>query len=635
MKISIVTINYNNLAGMKKTRESIISQTCKDYEWIVIDGGSTDGAKEFLQEHSNEMSYWCSEKDKGVYNAQNKGIALAKGDYVICMNSGDCFHDKDVLQNVFKQNHSEDVLYGDWMRVYPDGKIEKKEAPQKMTPYFFYYDNICHQAMFIKTSVMQNSPFDETYKVYADWSKWQELLQKGCSFYNVQLVVCDFEAGVGLSEKNVDLCIEEKSRMQNEQPESVKKEFECIRRELKDGLDAAKSYIEIQNKNIENLEIIRQEQQTAISELRSDNEIKQRGIDNLKSLVAQMGPVFFNKYANGTYQLVTYKKSYANLINLNLKFLNSLANNNDGGRKFGRINDAAAFSYERYKTAYPDVQGDALQHYINVGVQEDRFLYIHGDMGKLRQQPASDIPLISIVVTSYNYAHFIRETLDSLASQTYKNIEVIVIDDGSRDNSVEVISEYVKKYDFIHLYTHSNHDNKGLPASMRLGIEKSKGEYVAFCESDDYLRNDYVQKKVDIINRYENVGIVSNAIKMFGNQKDIEVRGWVCQHIRKLLKQGGTPVDMRYNQDFNFIPTLSSVMIKREILMDLDYNTPIPAWIDFWLYRQILINNVLYFVDEELTFWRQHESYNGLENSSKIYGRLAEFLEKSNRLLGL
>jgi glycosyltransferase involved in cell wall biosynthesis len=170
---------------------------------------------------------------------------------------------------------------------------------------------------------------------------------------------------------------------------------------------------------------------------------------------------------------------------------------------------------------------------------------------------------------------------------------------------------------------------------MRLGIEKSKGEYVAFCESDDYIREDYIQKKVEIINRYENVGIISNAIKMFGNQKDIEVRGWVCQHIRKLLKQGGTPVDLRYNQDFNFIPTLSSVMIRRDILMELDYNTPIPAWIDFWLYRQILIKYVLYFVDEELTFWRQHESFNGLENSSKIYNQLADFLEKSNKLIGL
>lgn len=634
MKISIITINYNNLSGLKKTRDSIIHQTYKDYEWIVIDGGSTDGAKEFLQEHSNEMSYWCSEKDDGVYNAQNKGIALAKGDYVICMNSGDTFHDENVLKNVCSQDLTADVIYGDWMRVYPDGREEKKNAPKEISPYFFFYDNICHQAMFVKTSVMQNSPFDETYKVYADWSKWQELLQKGCSFYNAQLVVCDFEAGVGLSEKNFTLCIEERNRMHNEQPDSVKKNIEGIRKELKEELAAFKSHIEEQNKHIENLEKIRVEQQTAISELRSDNEIKQRGIDNLKSLVAQMGPVFFNKYANGTYQLVTYKKSYANLINLNLKLLNWLANSNDSGRKFGGVY-AAAFSYERYKTAYPDVQGDALQHYINVGVKEDRFLYLQGDMGKLRQQPANDMPLISIVVTSYNYAHFIRETLDSLISQTYKNIEIIVIDDGSKDNSVEVISEYVNKYDFVHLFTHPNNINRGLPESMRLGIENAKGEYVAFCESDDYIREDYVQKKVDIINRYEDVGIISNAIKMFGDEKDIEVRGWVCQHIRKLLKSGGTPVDMRYNQEFNFIPTLSSVMIRRDILMSLDYNTPIPAWIDYWLYRQILIKYMLYFVDEELTFWRQHESYNGLENSSKVYGRLAEFLKKSNRLLGL
>lgn len=375
------------------------------------------------------------------------------------------------------------------------------------------------------------------------------------------------------------------------------------------------------------------EQQTIIKNQQDYIEQLSIIIRQLHQHIDEILPVYRNKYSMRTYQLISYNSIYEKFISLYLKFLSVFA-------KKKRLNKCGLsgmndFSEERYMTAYPDVQGDALRHYIHEGIKEGRFLYTHGDMGMLKKQQTNDMPLVSIVVTSYNYAHLISETLDSLVRQTYKNIEIIVVDDGSKDNSVEVISEYVKKYDFIHLFTHPNHDNKGLPASMRLGIEKSKGEYVAFCESDDYLRNDYVQKKVDIINRYENVGIVSNAIKMFGNQKDIEARGWVCQHIRKLLKQGGTPVDMRYNQDFNFIPTLSSVMIKREILIDLDYNTPIPAWIDFWLYRQILINNVLYFVDEELTFWRQHESYNGLENSSKIYGRLAEFLEKSNRLLGL
>ena len=80
MRLSIITINYNNIDGLIRTRDSIISQTFKDYEWIVIDGGSTDGAKDFLQYHNEEISYWCCEKDNGVYNAQNKGIAKAKGE---------------------------------------------------------------------------------------------------------------------------------------------------------------------------------------------------------------------------------------------------------------------------------------------------------------------------------------------------------------------------------------------------------------------------------------------------------------------------------------------------------------------------------------------------------------------------
>ena len=256
-------------------------------------------------------------------------------------------------------------------------------------------------------------------------------------------------------------------------------------------------------------------------------------------------------------------------------------------------------------------------------------------MGAPKAQPTDSAPLISFVVTSFNYAHLITETLDSLINQTYKNFEIVVVDDGSKDNSLEVIQNYVNKYPFIHLFTHPNHENRGLPASMRLGIEKATGEYVAFCESDDYLRSDYLQKKVDVINKYSDVVIISNGIKMFGNEKDIHARGWVCQHIRKLLKTGGTPVDMRYNQEFNFIPTLSSVMIRKDVLVQLDYNTPVPAWLDFWLYRQILIRYVLYFVDEELTFWRQHNSFNGLENSSKVVNQLGDFLRKSNQLIGI
>ena len=97
MKLSIITINYNNCDGLQKTIDSVIAQTWRDFEWIVIDGGSTDGSKELLEQYKEHFSYWCSEPDKGIYNAMNKGIAKANGDYLNFMNSGDAFYEKMMI----------------------------------------------------------------------------------------------------------------------------------------------------------------------------------------------------------------------------------------------------------------------------------------------------------------------------------------------------------------------------------------------------------------------------------------------------------------------------------------------------------------------------------------------------------
>ena len=98
MKYSIITVNYNNKEGLRKTIESVISQTFRDFEYIVIDGGSSDGSAELLKEYSDKITYWVSEPDKGIYNGMNKGIAKATGDYLNFMNSGDCFYDQQVLK---------------------------------------------------------------------------------------------------------------------------------------------------------------------------------------------------------------------------------------------------------------------------------------------------------------------------------------------------------------------------------------------------------------------------------------------------------------------------------------------------------------------------------------------------------
>ena len=100
MKLSIITINYNNRDGLQKTIDSVVSQTYKNFEWIIIDGGSTDGSKELIEQYQDHCAYWCSEPDKGIYNAMNKGIEKAIGDYSLFLNSGDRLHDDTVIDKI-------------------------------------------------------------------------------------------------------------------------------------------------------------------------------------------------------------------------------------------------------------------------------------------------------------------------------------------------------------------------------------------------------------------------------------------------------------------------------------------------------------------------------------------------------
>lgn len=224
MKLSIVTISYNNLLGVKRTAENVLSQVWNDYEWIVIDGGSTDGTKEYLTSLEKQPDYWCSEKDNGIYDAQNKGIRIAKGEYVCCMNAGDTFCENTTLQKVFAKNPKADVIYGDWKRIYPNGE-ETCRAPKVMPPYFFFYKgkNICHQAMFVKTKLLQESGFDLSYRIYADWAKWRQFMYEKRSFEYVPVTICNFEANMGTCEQDTVLRKTEYKKLADEIPPEVHK----------------------------------------------------------------------------------------------------------------------------------------------------------------------------------------------------------------------------------------------------------------------------------------------------------------------------------------------------------------------------------------------------------------------------
>ena len=113
MQLSIITINLNNYEGLKKTISSIRCQNWHNFEWIIIDGGSTDGSTELIESVSKDLTFWCSESDKGIYNAMNKGVAMCSGKYVLFMNSGDSLHDSKVLEDIFQdQQYDADILIG-------------------------------------------------------------------------------------------------------------------------------------------------------------------------------------------------------------------------------------------------------------------------------------------------------------------------------------------------------------------------------------------------------------------------------------------------------------------------------------------------------------------------------------------
>lgn len=123
INLSIITINFNNKNGLLKTAQSIAEQSYREFEWIVIDGGSTDGSLDIIKQYQNQITYWCSEKDKGVYDAMNKGIKHSKGIWLNFMNSGDTFVNSKTLENVFSETipSTAKFLYSDTISILADG----------------------------------------------------------------------------------------------------------------------------------------------------------------------------------------------------------------------------------------------------------------------------------------------------------------------------------------------------------------------------------------------------------------------------------------------------------------------------------------------------------------------------------
>lgn len=191
MKFSIITVNYNNINGLQRTVNSVICQIFKDFEWIIIDGGSTDGSKELLERYQNCFAYWCSEPDNGVYHAMNKGISQAHGDYLLFLNSGDAFYDHDVLQKVVDLQSDADIISGKAIRTDNGQILHLYDESVFMQ---LYSDTLSHQASFIKRSLFNDQKYDESLKIVSDWKFWMETIVFGnakVAFIDVVVVLQD------------------------------------------------------------------------------------------------------------------------------------------------------------------------------------------------------------------------------------------------------------------------------------------------------------------------------------------------------------------------------------------------------------------------------------------------------------
>lgn len=201
-KLTIITIVYNNVRDIERTINSVITQTYKKIEYIIIDGKSTDGTLDIVEKYSNQISKIVSEPDKGIYDAMNKGLALATGDYVLFMNSGDEIYDEHTVQEVFDSSPGADIYYGE-TEMYNDNweslGRRRHEAPEQFDWTSFKYGmNISHQAIYIRKSIL--TPYDLKYKYSSDIDWIIKAAKKSSNIVNVHRYVAKYLVG-GMSKK--------------------------------------------------------------------------------------------------------------------------------------------------------------------------------------------------------------------------------------------------------------------------------------------------------------------------------------------------------------------------------------------------------------------------------------------------
>jgi glycosyltransferase involved in cell wall biosynthesis len=203
--ITVITVVYNAVDTIEETLISVIHQTYTNIEYIVVDGASVDGTVDIIKKYENHLTCWKSEPDKGIFDAMNKGIAMATGEWINFMNSGDKFCNNDITQKIFQNQNNDNfgVIWGTVLIRTNKDVTEEKYIPFYKNPRKFRGMGICHQSIFVKTFLAKENPFNIKYKTIADYNMIKTIYDNNVGFKELDFPVCEFEGTGGFSQQNV------------------------------------------------------------------------------------------------------------------------------------------------------------------------------------------------------------------------------------------------------------------------------------------------------------------------------------------------------------------------------------------------------------------------------------------------
>ncbi|CAN5348111.1 hypothetical protein BH09GEM1_BH09GEM1_04370 [soil metagenome] len=208
--VSIITINRNDRDGLQKTIDSVMAQSSTDFEYIVIDGASTDGSVELIKKHARRIDYWVSEPDGGIYNAMNKGTERATGEFILFLNAGDIIYPATL--ETLLDNRAEwwdsDIVYGNIVNATTSRLDVARDIDQLL-----HRECFIHQAVMVKSSVQRTLRFDPSFKIAADYDMFVRALKAGYSFRRVATTFGAYDA-TGVSNRNLFRTMSEFSRSQ-------------------------------------------------------------------------------------------------------------------------------------------------------------------------------------------------------------------------------------------------------------------------------------------------------------------------------------------------------------------------------------------------------------------------------------